>query len=127
MSEVFGIGELAREFEVTTRAIRFYEDQGLLAPARNGRNRVYSQRDRVRLRLILRGKRLGLSLGDIREVLDLYDTPAGEKAQLQRLRAKIRDRRAALEKQRQDIDIVLRELDVLEAQCEASLERDKAG
>ena len=78
----FSISELAREFEVTTRAIRFYEDEKLLTPGRNGRQRVYSARDRVRLKLILRGKRLGFSLNEVREIIDMYDLDSGEAGQL---------------------------------------------
>ncbi|NIW86644.1 MAG: MerR family transcriptional regulator, partial [Gammaproteobacteria bacterium] len=73
MNTVYSIGDLAREFDVTPRTIRFYEDQGLLSPARSGQNRVYTARDRTRLKLILRGKRLGFSLSEIRDILDLYD------------------------------------------------------
>ena len=80
-SAVFTIGELATEFGVTTRTIRFYEDQGLLAPKRQGRNRVYDRRDRTRLKLALRGKRLGFALSEIREILDLFDSPQGEEQQ----------------------------------------------
>ena len=76
-SHGYGIADLAREFDVTTRTLRFYEDEGLIAPARKGQRRIFSQRDRVRLKLILRGKRLGFSLGEIREIIDLYDAPPG--------------------------------------------------
>lgn len=121
MTKQHSIGELSREFDVTTRTIRFYEDEGLLSPNRNGRVRVYSSRDRVRLKLILRGKRLGFTLGEIRGMLDLYDSPQGEVAQLHRVCAKVRERRESLEQQRKDIEVILRELEALEAQCAGAL------
>ena len=117
----FGIGDLSREFGVTTRAIRFYEDQGLLAPTRAGQSRIYGPRDRVRLKLILRGKRLGFSLKEVAELLDLYDAPDGEVGQLKSFIARMRARRDELERQREDIDQVLAELDQLEQRCEAIL------
>ncbi len=117
MSETFSIGDLSREFEVTTRTIRHYEDLGLLAPSRDGQNRVYSARDRVHLKLILRGRRLGFSLKEIGELLELYDAPNGEASQLKRFIGKMRDRREALLEQREDIDRVLEELDDLERRC----------
>lgn len=79
----YSISELAREFDVTTRSIRFYEDQGLLNPARQGQTRIYSRQDRVRLKLTLRGKRLGFSLADIRDLFDLYDADKSSRTQLQ--------------------------------------------
>ncbi len=120
--ERFSIGDLAREFAVTTRTIRYYEDEGLLAPGRDGRTRIYSPRDRVRLRLILRGKRLGFSLADIREILDMYESDPGEAGQLRHLMGKIADRRAALERQRADIDQTLADMAAIEARCVERLE-----
>ena len=117
MSETYSIGDLSREFEVTTRTIRHYEDLGLLAPKREGQNRIYAPRDRVHLKLILRGRRLGFSLKEIGELLELYDAPNGEASQLKRFVAKMRDRREALLKQREDIDRVMEELDDLEKRC----------
>ncbi|RKZ34350.1 MAG: MerR family transcriptional regulator [Gammaproteobacteria bacterium] len=117
MSETFSIGDLSREYEVTPRAIRFYEDAGLLSPGRNGRTRVFSPRDRIRLKLILRGKRLGFSLNEIREILDLYDAPSGEQGQLHYFMQKIRERRGHLEQQRKDIKAILKELEGIEDQC----------
>jgi len=114
---IYGIAELAREFDVTTRTIRFYEDEGLIRPERKGQRRVFGPRDRVRLRLILRGKRLGFSLGEIREIIDLYDTEPGEAGQLRYFLDKIRERRAALERQRADVAETLRELAQVEARC----------
>jgi len=117
MTEQHAIGALAREFGVTTRTIRFYEDQGLLAPERAGTNRVYGARDRVRLRLILRGKRLGFSLAEIGEMLDMYDAPEGHRGQLEYFIRRISERRADLLEQRREIDDVLAELDALERRC----------
>ncbi len=113
----FSIADLAREFDVTTRTIRFYEDEGLIAPARRGRTRIFSARDRVRLKLILRGKRLGFSLDEIREIIDLYDAAPGEEGQLRHFLAKIGERRAALEQQRADIAETLGELVEVERRC----------
>ena len=79
---LFSISDLAREFGVTTRAIRFYEDEGLLSPGRSGRQRVYTSRDHVRLKLIVRGKRLGFSLSEVREIIEMYDLDSGENGQL---------------------------------------------
>lgn len=113
----FSITDLAREFDVTTRTIRFYEDEGLIAPARRGQTRLFSQRDRTRLRLILRGKRLGFSLGEIRDIIDLYDAAPGEAGQLRFFLQKIAERRAALEQQRRDIAETLSELAEVERRC----------
>ena len=101
--ETFTITELAREFSVTARAIRFYEDKGLLSPTRNGQQRVYAPRDRARLNLILRGKRVGFSLTEIGEMLDLYNTQDRQEAQLSHSRAKFEKQVIDLEQQREDI------------------------
>jgi DNA-binding transcriptional MerR regulator len=113
----YTITELAREFGLTTRAIRFYEDQGLLAPRRAGRNRVYGHRDKVRLKLTLRGKRLGLSLSEIRELIDMYDAAKDEQAQVERFLEVLARRRVILEQQREDIEAVLNEIAAFEKQC----------
>jgi DNA-binding transcriptional MerR regulator len=113
----YSIGELAREFTVTTRTIRFYEDEGLLAPERRGQARIYHPRDRVRLRLILRGKRLGFSIAEIREILDMYESEPGEAGQLRHLIERIAERRAALRRQRADIDETLSDMAAIEARC----------
>lgn len=126
MSSHYTITQLAQEFDVTTRTIRFYEDQGLLNPTRNGQMRVYSSRDRVRLKLVLRGKRLGFSLSEIREMLDMYDAEPGESGQLELFLAKIDERRGLLQQQRHDIELTLKELDDIEAQCRAQLTKVKA-
>lgn len=117
----YSITDLAREFDVTTRTIRFYEDEGLIAPARRGQTRIFSPRDRVRLKLILRGKRLGFSLEEIREIIDLYDAAPGELGQLRHFLAKIGERRSALEQQRADIAETMTELADVEQRCLAQL------
>ena len=117
MSTTFTISELAREFGVTTRTIRFYEDEGLLSPMREGINRVFSQRDRVRLKLALRGTRLGFSLAEIRELFELYDISRDEHKQLEEFLAKLERRRALLEQQREDIEVMLREIDFFANEC----------
>jgi DNA-binding transcriptional MerR regulator len=113
----FSISELSREFNVTPRAIRHYEAQGLITPERAGQQRIYSKRDRTRLKLTLRGKRLGLSLVEIKELIDMYDTAPDESSQLVKLLDVLSRRRAALEQQREDIEAVLAELDGFERQC----------
>jgi DNA-binding transcriptional MerR regulator len=118
----YTITELAREFGLTTRAIRFYEDHGLIAPSRAGRNRVYGNRDKVRLKLTLRGKRLGLTLSEIRELIDMYDAAKDERAQVERLQQVLSKRRSILEQQREDIEAVLAEIAAFEAQCRTFLD-----
>lgn len=120
-AERYTITQLSREFGITTRAMRFYENQGLLSPARSGTKRLYSERDRVRLKLVLRGKRLGLTLKEIADILDMYDAEPGEAGQLQYLLQRLKDQRDVLEKQRNDIDLTLAEMDVIEAQCRQRL------
>ena len=115
------IRELAAEFGTTLRAIRFYEDEGLLTPERVGTARVFHDRDRVRLQLILRGKRLGFTLAEIAHVLGLYDETPGERGQLEFLIADIGRRRAVLLDKRRDLDEALAELADLEARCRADL------
>jgi DNA-binding transcriptional MerR regulator len=123
----FSISDLAQEFALTTRAIRFYEDEGLISPTREGRNRVYGVRERTRLKLILRGKRLGLSLSEIREILDLYETDLDESPQLRKFVEVLERRRALLLQQREDIEAVLAELDPLLKQSRRTLERGPRG
>ena len=113
----YSIGELAREFGVTTRAIRFYEDCGLLVPARLGRTRVYGARDRTRLRLTLRGKRLGLKLAEVKELVDMYETRRDTKPQLRRFLAVLARHRFQLEQRLADLTATLD--DVLEQQSAA--------
>ncbi|PTS75985.1 transcriptional regulator [Sphingomonas sp. HMWF008] len=106
----FSISDLSAEFGVTARALRFYEDEGLIAPERRGTARIYSQRDRARLAWILRGKRVGFSLGEIREMIDLYDIGDGRKIQRATTIARCRDRMALLQSQKHDIDAAIEEL-----------------
>jgi len=110
----YTIGELAREFDVTPRAIRFYEHQGLLAPRRIGQRRVYAQRDRTRLKLTLRGKRLGLTLSEIRELIEMYEPGRDERPQLERFLAVLQNHRSALEQQRADLESQLAEIGAFE-------------
>ena len=109
-SRTYSISELAREFGVTARALRFYEDKDLLHPARDGMTRVYTYRDRARLQLIVRGKRVGLALADIREILDLYDIGDNQRAQLRASLEKFRKKSIELEEQKEDIATALQEL-----------------
>ena len=109
--ESFSISDLSAEFDVTARALRFYEDEGLISPERRGLQRVYSHRDRARLAWILRGKRVGFSLGEIREMIDLYDIGDGRQVQRQFTLARCRDRIAVLTRQKHDIDAAIAELE----------------
>lgn len=117
----FSISELSREFGITTRAIRFYEAEQLLSPERRGRQRIYSTRDYTRLKLILRGKRLGFSLGEIRDMLNLYDAEPGEAAQLEVALHKSAKRKQQLQQQLEDIQLTLSELDEFEYNCRQRL------
>lgn len=118
----YSISELAAEFDLTTRSIRFYEDHQLLKPTRRGQTRVYSRQDRVQLKLILRGKRLGFSLTEIKEIFDIWDaTKGGSKKQLLVLQEKIAQRRIVLEQQQQDINMLKLELDNAQKRCEDAL------
>ncbi len=122
----FSIADLAREFDITPRAIRFYEDHGILAPERTGGGnlrRVYSPRDRTRLKLTLRGKRLGLTLAQIRELIDMYESPKDAVAQSRRFLAVLSQHRTALEQQREDIEVTLTEIARHEAECRKILRR----
>ena len=109
-SATFTIGELAREFDLTTRAIRFYEDCGLITPQRSGRNRVYSLRDRTRLKLTLRGKRLGLTLAEVKELVDMYESPRDTQAQLKKFLVVLATHREQLEQQLADLHATLDEV-----------------
>jgi DNA-binding transcriptional MerR regulator len=117
------ITELAEEFDTTLRSIRFYEDKGLLRPERRGQTRVFHPRDRIRLQLILRGKRLGFSLEEIAAIIDMYDDQPGEAGQLRYLIEDIGERRATLLRKRHDLDEAMAELDELEDRCRADLAR----
>jgi DNA-binding transcriptional MerR regulator len=117
MATTYSISDFAKEFGITTRTIRHYEDEGLLNPRRDGTNRLFSNRDRVRLKLALRGKRLGFTLAEIRELFDLYDLARDEKKQLQEFLVKLERRRSLLEQQREDIEVMLSEIAFFETQC----------
>jgi DNA-binding transcriptional MerR regulator len=123
---LWAIGELARELEVTTRAIRFYEAKGLIAPARRGAQRAYSRRDRARLKLILRGKNLGFSLETIAEYLKLYDADPAQIAQTQMLLERTEQAIEDLQAKRADLDRTLKDLKEIRAQCLEHLARRKA-
>jgi DNA-binding transcriptional MerR regulator len=127
MASTFTISELAKEFGVTTRTIRYYEDQGLLSPQREGLSRVFSQRDKVRLKLALRGKRLGFSIAEIRELFELYDVSRDERRQLEEFLRRLERRRARLEQQREDIEVMLNEIDFFANQCRRLLRDTAAG
>jgi DNA-binding transcriptional MerR regulator len=117
----YSISELAQEFEVTPRAIRFYEDQGLLAPKRDGQRRIYTPRDRTRLKLTLRGKRLGLTLSEIRELIDMYEPGRDARPQLQRFLAVLEEHKAGLVQQRADIEAQLSEIQAFEKKVRKQL------
>lgn len=119
----FSIGELAKEFDITTRSIRFYEDQGLLSPERNGQTRIYSAKDRVRLKLVLRGKRLGFSLAETKNIFDLYDNEGTGQKQLEFMLTMISDKKQLLAQQLLDIEAVKTELEDLEQNCKLALSR----
>jgi DNA-binding transcriptional MerR regulator len=122
IKRTYSISELSKEFNLTTRSIRFYEDQALLAPSRRGQTRVYSSQDRVRLKLILRGKRLGFSLAETRELFSLWDeTNTGTEKQLSLLLEKIAEKRVDLEQQIKDIASLQAELDDAESRCKETL------
>lgn len=121
MRRYYSITELTKEFDISTRTLRFYESEGLIAPLRRERQRLYSPADRTRIRLILRGRRLGFSLAEIRDIVEMYDTPPGEVRQLQYLVDKINEKRSDLLSKRDDIDLTLDELDCVEAGCRARL------
>ncbi|MBA6416045.1 MerR family DNA-binding transcriptional regulator [Colwellia sp. 6M3] len=117
----YSIGELAREFDITTRSIRFYEDQGLILPTRKGQTRIYNQRDRVRLKLILRGKRLGFSLAETGRLFELYDADKSSATQLKTIMDLISNKKNDLNQQLEDIQAVLIELTGLETNCQNAL------
>ncbi len=125
--QTFTISELAREFNITPRAIRYYEDQGLISPQRAGQSRIYSKRDRTRLKLTLRGRRLGLSLAEIRELIDMYDVGRDQRHQLSKFLAVLARQRAVLELQREDIEVVLAEIVSLQERARTLLEEEDAG
>jgi DNA-binding transcriptional MerR regulator len=117
----YSISELAKEFDITTRSIRFYEDQGLLTPLRQGQTRIYSKRDRVRLKLILRGKRLGFSLSETGQLFELYDADKSSVTQLTIMLKLIEQKKTELHQQMDDIKVVLMELVTVEKRCRETL------
>jgi DNA-binding transcriptional MerR regulator len=121
--ESWTIAQIAEEFGVTHRTVRHYEDLGLITPERRGLQRIYHRRDRTRLNLILRGKRLGFPLEEVRTIIDLYDAPRGRASQLEYVLSQVDERRADLEQRRRDLDDTLKELDAFEDSCRADLER----
>ena len=121
MNKTYGISELAKEFGVTTRTIRFYEEKGYLAPRREGTRRIYGQADRTRLRLILRGKRLGLSLDETAEIIQMYGSPQGNRKQLEIFVSRIEEKRAELERKRRDLEVMLNDLQSVEEKCHMAL------
>ncbi|QYK02571.1 MerR family transcriptional regulator [Shewanella psychrotolerans] len=118
----YSISDLSKEFDITTRSIRFYEDQGLLKPKRRGQTRIYGLKDRVRLKLILRGKRLGFSLAETRRLFELYDADKNSSTQLHTMLELVDEKKAALQQQMDDIKVVLMELNSAEQQCRAALD-----
>lgn len=116
------IAQIADEFGVTHRAVRHYEDLGLIAPLREGTRRIYRRRDRTRLALILRGRRLGFPLEEIRTIIDLYDLPRGKRSQLEYVLTQIDERRADLEQRRADLEAAIAELEAWEVSCRRDLE-----
>ena len=120
-ARTYTITELAQEFDITPRAIRFYEDVCLLMPARDGRNRVYGQRERTRLKLTLRGKRLGLTLQEVKQLVDMYESPSDTAQQLQAFLGVLQSHRGQLEQQLDDIEVTLAEIAQHEARCQRLL------
>ena len=116
-TQTYSISDLARELDITTRAIRFYEEQGMLSPERRGLERIYTARDKVTLKLILRGKRIGFSLAECRELIELYDPTGGNQKQLHTMLGKISERREQLQQQLLDIQQMQLELDTAEERC----------
>ena len=127
MNKTYTISDLAREFGITTRTLRHYEDQGLVTPVRDGVTRIYSHRDRVRLKLALRGKRLGFSLSELRELFELYDLANDERRQLEEFAVKLERRRTQLEQQREDVKVMLNEIQFFATQCRRLLAESDAG
>lgn len=123
IKKTYGISELSKEFDITTRTIRFYEQQGLISPTRNGQTRIYSEKDRVRLMLTLRGKRLGFSLAETKELFDLYDTTLeGDEKQLNLILGILSQKKAELDQQLQDIQRVQSELNQVKDRCQKALD-----
>ena len=120
----YSISELANEFEITTRSIRFYEDEGLLSPRRKGNTRIYGKQDRIRLQLILRGKRLGFTLAEIKILFDWYDSERDNRAQIRSMQNLIEDKRIQLQQQIEDAHLVLNELNAADKLCDMALKKN---
>ena len=125
--QTYTIGELAKEFDITPRSIRFYEEQELISPTRTGMNRIYNNKDRVRLKLILRGKRLGFSLAEAKNLFELYDSNPDSAMQLETMLSMTEQKRAVLRQQLEDIQMLMGELDEVEARCREELAELKRG
>jgi DNA-binding transcriptional MerR regulator len=125
--KTYSISELAKEFDVSTRTIRYYEEKGYLRPRRDGQKRIYSAADRTRIRLILRGKRIGMSLEECIEIIDMYNPGQDSSEQLKALIERVAERRAALEQQREDLEATLSALDEVELHCRDALAQKTRG
>jgi DNA-binding transcriptional MerR regulator len=125
--ETFSIGELAKSFDITPRSIRFYEEQGLLCPERSGQTRIYRKKDKVRLKLILRGKRLGFSLAETKTLFNLYDSHQNSEAQLEAMLRMTDEKRQIMHQQLDDIQMLMNELDDVETRCKEELGELKRG
>tara|TARA_B110000902_G_scaffold95516_1_gene113058 strand:- start:796 stop:1179 length:384 start_codon:yes stop_codon:yes gene_type:complete len=123
MSKQYSISELASEFDITTRTIRFYEEKALLSPMRKGTKRLYNQQDRVKLRLIIRGKRLGLTLEESKHIIDMYTPAGGNEQQLQALISQVRHKRSQLQEQLIDLENMINDLTDAEKNCMAELDK----
>jgi DNA-binding transcriptional MerR regulator len=117
MREYYSITELTREFKISTRTLRFYEDEGLVQPVRRGRTRLFKPSDRHLIRQIMRGKRLGFSINEIREIIQMYKAPPGEVGQLKLMITKIDEKREDLRQKRRDLEETIAELDQAEESC----------
>ena len=125
--KTYSIGELAKNYDITPRSIRFYEEQGLLSPQRNGQTRIYKKKDKVRLKLILRGKRLGFSLAETKTLFNLYDNHQNSEAQLEAMLRMTEQKRAIMNQQLEDIKMLMNELEDVEARCIEELNELKRG
>ena len=121
MRKKYSISELAREFSITTRTIRFYEEKGYLSPRREGTRRIYSTPDRTSLRLIMRGKRLGLTLDETADMIKMYGSPRGNQKQLEKFIVRISEKRSELEQKRRDLEVMMNDLQGVENRCHVAL------
>ena len=125
MNKTYSISDLANEFDITTRTIRFYEEKGYLNPKREGTRRIYSPTNRTSLRLILRGKRLGLSLDETADMIQMYGSPRNNRKQLEIFITRIGEKRAELERKQRDLKVLLDDLQNVEDQCHLALAENK--